>query len=108
MTSFKPYRVGGKFKLSKISPADTPFAKGSDESQRDLLDKLAIELDKFQNRLHIEGRRKVLLVLQGMDTSGKDGTIRWVFSRTSPLGVRVSAFKAPSLDEKARDFLWRC
>ncbi len=55
-----------------------------------------------------KGRRKLLLVLQGMDTSGKDGTVRWVFSRTSPLGVRVTAFKAPSDEERARDYLWRC
>jgi len=47
-------------------------------------------------------------VLQGLDTSGKDGTIRWVFSRTSPLGVKVTAFKAPTEEERARDFLWRC
>jgi len=62
----------------------------------------------MQDLLHAEGRRKVLLVLQGMDTSGKDGTVRWVFSRTSPLGVRVTAFKAPSDDERAHDYLWRC
>jgi polyphosphate kinase 2 (PPK2 family) len=43
-----------------------------------------------------------------MDTSGKDGTVRWVFGRTSPLGVRVASFKAPTEEEKARDFLWRC
>jgi PPK2 family polyphosphate:nucleotide phosphotransferase len=43
-----------------------------------------------------------------MDTSGKDGTVRWVFSRTSPLGVRVTAFKAPNDEERAHDYLWRC
>jgi PPK2 family polyphosphate:nucleotide phosphotransferase len=108
MTSFNPYRVDGKFKLSKVDPADTPFASGNDEAQRALLDELALDLDKLQNRLHAEGRRKVLLVLQGMDTSGKDGTVRWVFSRTSPLGVKVTAFKAPNDVESAHDFLWRC
>ena len=65
-------------------------------------------MDELQNLLHANGKRKLLLVLQGMDTSGKDGTIRWVFSRTSPLGVKVAAFKAPSLTEQAHDFLWRC
>ncbi len=110
MASFKPYRANttGKFKLSKINPGDTPFAQGSEDQQREQLTELAIELDKLQNRLHAEGRRKVLLVLQGMDTSGKDGTIRWVFSRTSPLGVRVVPFKVPSELERAHDFLWRC
>jgi PPK2 family polyphosphate:nucleotide phosphotransferase len=108
MPSFKPYRVRGKFKLSDIHPADTPFSDGTEAEQRATLDALALELDHLQNLLHAEGRRKLLLVLQGMDTSGKDGTIRWVFSRTSPLGVRVTAFKAPNDQERAHDFLWRC
>jgi len=108
MASFRPYRAGPKFKLARIDPGDTPFLDGNEAAQRKRLDALALELDVLQNLLHAEGRRKVLLVLQGMDTSGKDGTIRWVFSRTSPLGVRVAAFKAPTEEERARDFLWRC
>jgi PPK2 family polyphosphate:nucleotide phosphotransferase len=108
MTSFKKYRVGSQFKLASIDPADAPFLEGSDSAQHERLDALAVELDELQNLLHAEGRRKLLLVLQGMDTSGKDGTIRWVFSRTSPLGVRVTPFKAPSEEERAHDYLWRC
>jgi PPK2 family polyphosphate:nucleotide phosphotransferase len=108
MASFKKYRVGGRFRLPSIDPAATPFLKGPDEVQRDELESLAIRLDELQNLLHAEHRRKLLLVLQGLDTSGKDGTIRWVFSRTSPLGVRVKAFKVPSEDEHAHDYLWRC
>ncbi|HYP71133.1 MAG TPA: polyphosphate kinase 2 family protein, partial [Variovorax sp.] len=66
-SSFKPFRVkDAKFKLSKIDPCATPFSQGSEESQREALDGLAQELDKLQNRLHAEGKRKVLLVLQGM------------------------------------------
>ena len=108
MASFKKYRVGSKFKLTGIDAADSPFLGGSESQQREALDALAIELDTLQNLLHAEGRRKLLLVLQGLDTSGKDGTIRWVFSRTSPLGVKVTAFKAPTEAERAHDFLWRC
>jgi PPK2 family polyphosphate:nucleotide phosphotransferase len=108
MGNMKKYRVGDKFKLADIDPDDTPCFSGDDKAQKAELDTLALELDALQSVLHAEGRRKVLLVLQGTDTSGKDGTIRWVFSRTSPLGVRVSAFKAPTEEEKARDFLWRC
>ncbi|MDM0072879.1 polyphosphate kinase 2 family protein [Variovorax sp. J2P1-59] len=108
MASFKKFRVGSKFQLSKVDPADSPFLQGPEAEQPEKLDALAIELDELQNLLHAEGRRKLLLVLQGLDTSGKDGTIRWVFSRTSPLGVRVTAFKAPSDEERAHDFLWRC
>ena len=108
MASFKKYRIGAKVHLADIDPGDRHFLKGSDNDQRAQLDELAQELDDLQNMLHAEGKRKLLLVLQGTDTSGKDGTVRWVFSRTSPLGVRVAAFKAPSLEEQAHDFLWRC
>jgi len=111
MSRFKPYRIdaGQRFDLSRLDAGATPFFRGGDEDEhRAELDRLAGELDELQNLLHAEGWRKLLLVLQGMDTSGKDGTIRWVFSRTSPLGVRVAAFKAPTEEEKARDFLWRC
>ena len=110
MASFKPFRVGahGKFKLSQVDTGATPFLEGDEAMQREQLDALSVRLDELQNLLHAEGRRKLLLVLQGMDTSGKDGTIRWVFSRTSPLGVNVAAFKAPSEEERAHDFLWRC
>ncbi|MDM0044144.1 polyphosphate kinase 2 family protein [Variovorax dokdonensis] len=107
---FKPYRVptDGDFRLRAIDPNDIPFSEGSEDVDQGNLEAMAKELDKLQNKLHAEGRRKVLLVLQGMDTSGKDGTIRWVFSRTSPLGVRVYAFKAPGEIELSHDYLWRC
>ena len=59
------------------------------------------------HRLYGEGNRKLLLVLQGMDTSGKDGTTKAVFQRTPPLNVNVAAFKKPSKQELAHDFLWR-
>jgi PPK2 family polyphosphate:nucleotide phosphotransferase len=108
MKSLKKYRIGGKVRLDDIDPGDTPFMPKDEEARSERLDALAGELDELQNLLHAEGRRKLLLVLQGTDTSGKDGTVRWVFSRTSPLGVRVAAFKAPSLEERAHDFLWRC
>jgi PPK2 family polyphosphate:nucleotide phosphotransferase len=105
---FKRYRINGKFSLSDFDPESRPFAKGDEADQRAKLESLASELDELQDLLHANGSRKVLLVLQGMDASGKDGTVRWVFGRTSPLGVRVASFKAPTEEEKARDFLWRC
>lgn len=108
LPKLKTYRIDGQFRLSRIDPADAPFLRGGESQQGNQLDELALELDGLQNLLHAEGRRKILLVLQGLDTSGKDGTVRWVFSRTSPLGVRVSAFKVPTAEERAHDFLWRC
>lgn len=108
MKRFEQYRIGPKNRLADIAPRQRPYDLGGKKAELKELDRRARELDALQNLLYASGRRKVLLVLQGMDTSGKDGTIRWVFKRTSPLGIRVAAFKAPSTAERARDFLWRC
>jgi PPK2 family polyphosphate:nucleotide phosphotransferase len=64
-------------------------------------------IDALQDRLYAEGQRALLVVLQGSDTSGKDGTIRGVFGVTSPLGVSVTPFGRPSAEELAHDYLWR-
>lgn len=68
---------------------------------------LAKEIDVLQDRLYAEGSRALLVILQGTDTSGKDGTIRGVFNATGPLGVSVHAFGPPSRLELEHDFLWR-
>ena len=65
------------------------------------------ELSSLQERLYAEGTRSILVVLQGLDASGKDGTIRHVFSGVNPQGCRVTSFKAPTPLELAHDFLWR-
>jgi PPK2 family polyphosphate:nucleotide phosphotransferase len=64
-------------------------------------------LAELQGLLYAESRRSLLIILQGMDTSGKDGTIRHVMAGISPLGVQVKAFKVPTEEELAHDFLWR-
>lgn len=64
-------------------------------------------IDRLQDRLFAEGKHALLVVLQGMDTSGKDGTIRGVFGTAGPLGVSVTPFGVPSKEEQAHDFLWR-
>jgi len=71
------------------------------------LAKVGIELAKLQTILFAENKRKVLIVLQGMDTSGKDGTTKAIFSQLNPLAARAVAFKKPELKELAHDFLWR-
>jgi PPK2 family polyphosphate:nucleotide phosphotransferase len=76
-------------------------------SARERLDALTAELALLQNRLYAEAERSVLLVLQGTDASGKDGTIRMVLSGVNPQGVQVMSFKAPTPGELAHDFLWR-
>src|SRR5215468_10109572 len=64
-------------------------------------------INELQDRLYAEGRRALLVVLQGTDTSGKDGTVRHVFSQTGPLGVTATSFRRPSEEELAHDFLRR-
>jgi len=77
------------------------------ERERALTFELTEEAAKLQERLYAARNRKLLLVLQGMDTSGKDGTVRALFSQINPMGLRATAFAAPTEREKSRDFLWR-
>jgi PPK2 family polyphosphate:nucleotide phosphotransferase len=96
-----------KFSLSDFRPDDKSERTGSKEEDSYELTRLATEINALQDILHAEGKRKVLLVLQGMDASGKDGTVRHVFSECDPLGIRLASFKAPSSDELAHDYIWR-
>jgi PPK2 family polyphosphate:nucleotide phosphotransferase len=69
--------------------------------------KLLEELDELQNLLFAEGKHSVLVVIQGMDASGKDGAIKNIFGGLNPQGVQVKSFKAPTAEELSHDFLWR-
>jgi PPK2 family polyphosphate:nucleotide phosphotransferase len=95
------------FSLSAIDPADKPFSSGDKATDRAAVTQLAQEIDELQNLFYADRRYKMLLVLQGLDTSGKDGTLRTVFGRTSPIGVRAVAWRAPNETERAHDPLWR-
>jgi PPK2 family polyphosphate:nucleotide phosphotransferase len=107
MSLTKRFRVkpGGKIDLSELDPASTPGFNHKEADER--LQELNDRLEALQEALWAEHRHQVLVVLQGMDTSGKDGTIRHVFEGVNPLGVRVAAFKAPTQEELEHDFLWR-
>lgn len=108
MKYFERYRVNPKkFSLSDYDSRDKTERRGSKEDNTKDLAELASGIDTLQEILHAEGKRKVLLILQGMDASGKDGTIRHVFSECNPQGVRLASFKAPSAEELAHDYLWR-
>lgn len=104
-----PYRVvpGTKVHLDKIDPSDHQLYEGEKSEGKNALVPLAAELGSLQNLLYAQGRKRLLVVLQAMDTAGKDGTIRDVFSDMDAIGVRVVAFKAPSEPELAHDYLWR-
>lgn len=65
------------------------------------------EMNELQNVMYAEGKHSLLIVLQGMDASGKDGTTRAVFSAVNPMGVRVQSFKVPTEEERSHDFIWR-
>jgi PPK2 family polyphosphate:nucleotide phosphotransferase len=86
-------------------------SKGDFDGDKDAgelrLEPLAARLDELQELLYAQHEHRVLLVLQGMDSSGKDGTVRKVFREVGPLGVDVANFKAPSEEELAHDYLWR-
>jgi PPK2 family polyphosphate:nucleotide phosphotransferase len=69
--------------------------------------KIIEELDALQNLLYAESKHAVLIILQGMDASGKDGVIKNVFGQLNPQGVSVKSFKAPTAEELSHDFLWR-
>ena len=91
---------------SRVDPDSTPGIDGRKHAEQEL-PQLAEKLGALQERLWAEGRRSLLLVLQGMDTSGKGGTVGHVISAMNPAGVDVAAFKKPTDDELAHDFLWR-
>ena len=96
---------GSKVRLKDYDPRDT---SGVDkEAGNARFAELNAELDALQEELHAAGTHSVLMVLQGMDTSGKDGAIRSVMHNLNPQGVRVESFKVPTDEELAHDFLWR-
>jgi PPK2 family polyphosphate:nucleotide phosphotransferase len=92
-----------------LAQRDTTELPGLEDKHaaKELLEQLGDRLGKLQTRLFAEGERSVLLVLQGLDASGKDGVIRAVFTGVNPQGVRVVSFRVPTETERAHDYLWR-
>ena len=108
----KEYHVkpDSQLNLDTCNPDDTGEYKNTDqgkEKAKAVTVQLIGRLGELQERLYANGNRAVLIVLQGMDTSGKDGTIKHVMSGVNPQGCRVATFKTPSNSELAHDFLWR-
>ena len=104
-------RATSDFELASVDPASSPGFKGDKDAAVEELAKGVLEVGSHQERLYAEsltgGKRSVLVVLQGMDTSGKGGTVAHVLEGVDPHGLRIHAFKAPTAEEKAHDFLWR-
>ena len=103
------YRVkpNEKIKLEKLDPADRAAYEGDKEKAQEDLAKLNDKLEEYQELLYAEHKHRVLIVLQAMDTGGKDGVIRRVFDGVNPQGVRVASFKVPTAEELDHDYLWR-
>ena len=104
--------VGG-VDLAQLDPSSTPGFPGDKDDASEITEALAPELGDLQERLFAAGRvkettdRRILIVLQGMDTSGKGGTIRHAIGMVDPQGVKIKAFKAPTEEERAHHYLWR-
>lgn len=102
------FKTGESIKLRDFSsapPEDLKFGKKGACKQ---IGANAVEMAEMAKRLYAEDKRSILLVLQGMDTAGKDGTIRWVMRGMNPTSCQVTSFKRPSVEELDHDFLWRC
>ena len=97
---------GAHFKMKDFDPDDT-FGYQDDKKTQAKQAKLIQRLDDLQYLFFAVKKRALLIVLQGMDTAGKDGTVRHVMSGVSPQGCNVTSFKSPTPDELAHDFLWR-
>ncbi len=112
MTDEYPFRLpAGPVDLTTIETNTSPGFKGGKKKGKAALFALGDELSDLQERLFAEGRsgsgRRLLLVLQGMDTSGKGGVLRHTVGLVDPQGVRITSFKAPTDEEREHDFLWR-
>ena len=95
----------GKIRLKDI---DTKAPENFDKKEtKQKLEDILVELDELQNLLYAGAEHALLVVIQGMDASGKDGTVRNVFGKLNPQGVLVKSFKAPTPEELSHDFLWR-
>jgi PPK2 family polyphosphate:nucleotide phosphotransferase len=104
------YRIDkpDRFRIADFNPADTAGLNLDKDEVKALLAEDADRLGDLQERLYAEDKWAVLIVLQGMDTAGKDGVIEHVMAGVNPQGCIVHSFKAPSAEEIDHDFLWRC
>ncbi len=104
----KKYRYDGsrKFKLNKVSTDETSIEKVREKAEEKMLKNFA-KIGELQRRLYADKKEGVIFLFQAMDAAGKDGTIAAVLTCLSPHGVKESAFKSPSSNELAHDFLWR-
>lgn len=107
--NLKKYRIqpDTPFDLNAFDTGDKSLINGDKDKAKAELEALRAKLEALQSVFYASGKHKLLIVLQAMDTAGKDSTIRMVFDGMNPQGVKVANFKAPTPEELAHDFLWR-
>lgn len=101
-------KPGKPLVLASVDPEERSWVPSGLKHQGERkFEKLRDEIQSLQKVLYAEGKHRILIILQAMDTGGKDGCVKHVFSRVDPQGINVKAFKKPSEEELAHDFLWR-
>jgi polyphosphate kinase 2 (PPK2 family) len=109
MIDLEKFRVyhGKRIILDDIDPGGTGKLDGSKSDDKDDIDNLTGQLHNLKERFHTAHKNALLIILQGMDTAGKDGTVKHVFESVTSQGVRLATFKAPTEQDLEHDFLWR-
>ena len=104
-----PFRIrpGDTVDLNSLPTKDKTLVPIGKKEGEQLMKDFAKEIDELQTRTYAEGKQRILVIFQAMDTGGKDGAIRTVFDKMDPQGIRVASFKRPSPVELAHDYLWR-
>jgi PPK2 family polyphosphate:nucleotide phosphotransferase len=103
----KQFRPSSKLKIQDADAALKPLSCGDKIADQARVAAMVTQIAEQQNMFYAEGSRKLLIILQGIDTSGKDGTVNDVFRDVNPQGIRVVSFKAPDTLERSHDYLWR-
>ncbi|AMP17441.1 PPK2 family polyphosphate kinase [Collimonas pratensis] len=107
MKACKQFRAGKQTKIVDADAEQKPLSSGDKIKDKELVVEMAAQIAALQEMLYAGQQHKVLVVLQGIDTSGKDGTVKGVFNLVNPQGIQIADFKAPSTIERAHDYLWR-
>ncbi|MGS0741763.1 polyphosphate kinase 2 family protein [Glaciimonas sp. GG7] len=107
MSAQSAFRGSKKTKIKDTDASKKSLSSGDKDKDKAKVVELATEIGLQQEMLYAGQQHKLLVILQGIDTSGKDGTVKGVFSGVNPQGINVISFKAPTTIEKAHDYLWR-
>ena len=103
----KQFRATSKSKIKDADASLKPLSSGDKVADQARVNAIAGQIAEQQNMFYADASRKLLIVLQGIDTSGKDGTVNGVFHGVNPQGIRIASFKAPTAEELRHDYLWR-